>query len=210
MSYHLQDKVVSYYDKDPEVDMESADGWCDCIMAAGSHGLYCKQLTKQITFQRAGEDGLKSLRIMHQLRLLVIYVARRWGPFFFLCIPKWAQLVRFTTTFGELWDETSSCHLFMKAATVESAIQALPIPRPLYFFLFVCMVSVWRRELGCIRNSSSTCSGSLTKKKWWQNICCPPCLPPFIASHCSLRCYLFSFCSPSVAWEANIGGCLTL
>ncbi len=173
MSYHLQDKVVSSYDKDPEVDMESADGWCDCIMTAGSHGLYCKQLTKQTTYQRTGEGGFKSLRIMHRLPLLVIYVAQKWSPFFFFCIPKWVQLVRFTTTFGELREETSSCHLFMKAATVESALQALPIPRPPYFFLFVCMVSVWRRELGCIRNSSSTCSGSLTKRMMAEHLLSP-------------------------------------
>lgn len=135
------------------------------------------QLTTQITLQRAGEDGLKSPRITHQQPASDNYTSVADVHFFFLSILKNGSKWVFVQMFKGLdlqphmenceethWAVTS---LFMKAATVESALQALPWYQGLtvlFFFLFVCLCGD-RRELGCIRNSAPTCWGSLKEKK---------------------------------------------
>lgn len=111
------------------------------------------QLTTQITLQRAGEDGLKSPRITHQQPASDNYTSVADVHFFFLSILKNGSKWVFVQMFKGLdlqphmenceethWAVTS---LFMKAATVESALQALPWYQGLtvlfFFFLCVCV-----------------------------------------------------------------------
>lgn len=106
----------------------------------GSDGLCSRQLTKQMTPHRAGEDGRQPLRPTHQQPAL----KRMMSSFFTFSKPK---RFRVELSCSDLRPHTKNyeathwavTHLFIRATTVESALQALPWYQGLPNFFSLCL-----------------------------------------------------------------------